>query len=270
MAIMKRKRSESELSFSSSSTGSAFNSPTRTGAAAFGLSNDCELTSPLRRLMAAPSHLPSRTMKRFRDDRPSQDEIHQRTLHMLFEAAQRPETQASADHASSPPSLSHEHQHQYQPRNGHAPQDAKPVAHQVSLHSFWNLPNAQSLSAAASAAMPSPPVDASIYAPSDCEDCGRLLRGGDDVDVDDDVMMDVDGAGDRGGFGAGRGDVQTGCAGCGKHVCSHCSITNMGDRRRCLGCADTGATRKGWVGGGGGLQQWLPESSSNSGRLGIF
>lgn len=267
MAIMKRKRSESELSFSSSSTGSAFNSPTRTGAAAFGLSNDCELTSPLRRLMAAPSHLPSRTMKRFRDDRPSQDEIHQRTLHMLFEAAQRPETHAPADNTS--PS-SHEHQHQYhQPRNSHAAPDAKPAAHQVSLHSFWNLPNAQSLSAAASAAMPSPPVDASIYAPSDCEDCGRVLRG-DDVDADDDVMMDVDGAEDRGSFGAGGGDTQTSCAGCGKHVCSHCSITNMGDRRRCLGCADTGATRKGWVGGGGGLQQWLPESSSNPGRLGIY
>lgn len=87
MAIMKRKRSESELSFSSSSTGSAFNSPTRTGAAAFGLSNDCELTSPLRRLMAAPSHLPSRTMKRFRDDRPSQDEIHRKFLGLASESS---------------------------------------------------------------------------------------------------------------------------------------------------------------------------------------
>ncbi|ETS81793.1 hypothetical protein PFICI_06795 [Pestalotiopsis fici W106-1] len=234
--FLKRKRSESELSFSSCSTGSAFNSPTRTGAAL--VHSDSELASPRHRSMATPSHLHSRTMKRFRDNRPSQDEVHQRTLSMLFSAAQRSETQP---HQTNAASLPHHHQQ-------HAP-----AAHQASLHNFWKLPP-QSLSAAASAAMASPPVDTSMYAPADCEDCGRGLCSEDDGD---DAMMDVD-------MEASGGLEAASCAGCGKHVCSHCSITNMGERRRCLGCADTGSSgaRKGWAGGLG----WnLPGNASSFG-----
>ena len=85
--------------------------------------------------------------------------------------------------------------------------------------------------AAAAANSPSPaiPTTTSAYAPTSCEDCGRALiasgTGLDDGDNDDDdVMMDVDEGGD-GGF---QTTTTTGCGACGKHVCSHCSITNLG------------------------------------------
>lgn len=152
----------------------------------------------------------------------------ERTIDMLFSAAQRPRA--------------HDGEGTLQPRQ-HAvdAQPSAPVTHQhtqqASLHSFWKLPKANSLSAAL-APVASPHVDSSIYAPADCEDCGQRLRGSDDaMDVD----MDMD--------GSAAGEEGTSCAGCGKHVCSHCSITNMGERRKCLGCADT--PRKLWAGGVG-------------------
>ncbi|KAK6074149.1 orf21 protein [Seiridium cupressi] len=75
--LLKRKRSESELSYSSSSTGSALNSPPRPGPSSFASTHhDAESTSPMRWQMATASHLPSRTMKRFRNGRPSEDEVH--------------------------------------------------------------------------------------------------------------------------------------------------------------------------------------------------
>lgn len=60
--------------------------------------------------------------------------------------------------------------------------------------------------------------------PTECEDCGQDLGG------DDDAMMDVDNM---------SGSEGTSCGACGKHVCSHCCITNLGEQRRCLGCAGT-------------------------------
>ncbi|KAK9786652.1 hypothetical protein AB5N19_08475 [Seiridium cardinale] len=234
--LLKRKRSESELSYSSCSTGSALNSPPRPGPSSFASTHpDAESTWPMRWQMATASHLPSRTMKRFRNGRPSEDEVHQRTIDILFSAAQRPQ----ADEHESPM--------QQRPQGVHAQPSAPEQHHtqQASLHSFWELPNSQSLSAAAHS-VASPRVDTSIYAPEDCEDCGQALRGDHDE-------MDID--------GYGSGEAETGCAGCGKHVCSHCSITNMGERRRCLGCADTG--KKIWVGG-------IGFTSKVPSRFGIF
>lgn len=60
---------------------------------------------------------------------------------------------------------------------------------------------------------------------------GAGLDDGDNDD--DDAMMDVDEGGDV-GF---QTTTTTGCGACGKHVCSHCSITKLGERRRCLRCA---------------------------------
>lgn len=158
----------------------------------------------------------------------------QKTLPQHHDAPLQPRPHAvNAQPAAPAPPQQHQHQH----------------TQQASLHSFWKLPNANSLSAAL-APVASPHVDASIYAPSDCEDCGQRLRGDGDDAVD--VEMDM------GNYGAG--EPETSCAGCGKHVCSHCSITNMGERRRCLSCAETG--RKGWTGGLG----W----ATNSTGLGIF
>lgn len=71
--VIKRKRSESELS----SFSSAFSSPTRPGSQsidtlAIGQINWGALSSR----SSTPNHLPSRTMKRFRDNRPSESEVH--------------------------------------------------------------------------------------------------------------------------------------------------------------------------------------------------
>ena len=56
-----------------------------------------------------------------------------------------------------------------------------------------------------------------------CEDCGAGLC--------DDNMMDVD------GFGSGDAAAARGCGACGKVVCFSCSVSNLGERRRCLMCA---------------------------------
>ncbi|KAI2628034.1 hypothetical protein GGS26DRAFT_560877 [Hypomontagnella submonticulosa] len=212
---LKRKRSESELSISSS----IFSSPTKPEQFT-AMDMDDNNTSPLRRMSrgSTPSHLPSRTMKRFRDSRPSDEQIHQRTLNMLYTAQKQ--------------HIAHQHHSQFaslatQPR----PQPASTASQgaQASLHSFWKLPSA----AAPPTTLVQPPVDRLTYdGPSNCEDCGQALAGG----VGDEDSMDVD------GFGA---DTETSCGACGKHVCSHCSITNLGEQRRCLICAG----KKVWVGG---------------------
>ncbi|CAJ2500191.1 Uu.00g030440.m01.CDS01 [Anthostomella pinea] len=216
--LLKRKRSESELSFSSSS--SAFSSPPR-NEAAFTFSNTD--TSPLRFLSSArsrgssttPAHLPSRTMKRFRDNRPSDDEIHQRTLNMLY-TAQRQQIQHDT-HAEGTSAFA------TQPVSVQPAAATPPSQAQASLHSFWKLPGT---SASAQSALD---IDRTVYAPSSCEDCGLSLSGTDRNNAGDD-SMDV--------------DTDVDCGACGKHVCSHCSITNLGERRRCLNCAG----RKVWVG----------------------
>lgn len=79
---LKRKRSESELSTSTSSS-SLFSSPPRPGGFAFSFSMDASPTPP--RLLAfaraaGPAHLSGRTFKRFRDNRPSEDEVHRMFL----------------------------------------------------------------------------------------------------------------------------------------------------------------------------------------------
>lgn len=70
--FLKRKRSESELS--------PGGSPARADAA---MDHNAMLTSPTtmtpQRHSASPSHLHSRTMKRFRDSRPSEDEVYRKS-----------------------------------------------------------------------------------------------------------------------------------------------------------------------------------------------
>ncbi|EGS19351.1 uncharacterized protein CTHT_0048090 [Thermochaetoides thermophila DSM 1495] len=87
--LLKRKRSESEFSFSpvfssshSVNDGFNFNAMSAMDTARRGF------FSPR---LSVPSHLPSRTLKRFRDNRPPEEEIHQRTLHLLYSAQHRPQ-----------------------------------------------------------------------------------------------------------------------------------------------------------------------------------
>ena len=78
MAAHKRKRSVSELCASPSSV-SSFDSPPRVNSS---------ITNPFTIMASAPIHLHSRTMKRFRDNRPSAEMIHREFLsYMSFEAS---------------------------------------------------------------------------------------------------------------------------------------------------------------------------------------
>ncbi|KAK0391811.1 hypothetical protein NLU13_1310 [Sarocladium strictum] len=202
--VLKRKRSSSELCSSpsaSSTCSSAFSfcSPpttttTTTQAPIFwdGGSNVS------RNLFNGPTHLNSRTMKRFRDGRPSEELVHQRTLNLLFAAQQQ------------------QQQHETPTMTQPQPEDTlcnTTQSAQHSLHRFWNIASA-----------PKPPTtnSAVVQQPQQlntgCEDCGASLV---------DTMMDVDGS----------GSDATACGACGKHVCFSCSVSNLGEEKRCLQCA---------------------------------
>ncbi|KAL0934998.1 orf21 protein [Colletotrichum truncatum] len=196
---LKRKRSSSELV-------ALFNSPARSDSSMESFDFPVSPSPVFPRAFAAPSHLPSRTMKRFRDNRPSEDEVHQRTLKMLYSAQQQNQHLANEPSPSPVPAPS-----------------ARST--QKSLHSFWNISSA----APSVTRFTSPSVDQTTLNPASCEDCGAGLGSSGDAD-----SMEVDSYG---------GDSS--CGACGKHVCSHCSVTNLGEQRRCLQCAG----RKSWVAG---------------------
>ncbi|KAI1432174.1 hypothetical protein GGR50DRAFT_697282 [Xylaria sp. CBS 124048] len=246
----KRKRSESELS---ASTTSPLGSPSRFDAVS---PPSTDTPMDIDSFSFTPSFTPNfpppstlscsnnqnliyprasgRTMKRFRNNRPSEHEVHQRTLNKLY-AAQRLLT-----NAQSQPMPTFGQQKQHAPVATQSGSAAS--AHQTSLHSFWNLPSY--LSASPTKCLLPMLVDM----PTECDDCGRKLHS------DNEDMMDVDDAPDAQG---------TSCCACGKHVCSHCSISNLGEQRRCLGCAGTippttrmegGAGRVSWA---QGMTNWL-------------
>ncbi|KAI8624128.1 hypothetical protein F5Y19DRAFT_481025 [Xylariaceae sp. FL1651] len=183
---LKRKRSESELS---SSTTSTFGSPLRSSSfspaspnttidvGSFRFSADFPI-SPLSRYNNNHNFplVAGRTMKRFRNNRPSENEVHQRTLNMLY-AAQRQQKHAQAHETPDPAQILQQAPVATQPG---APSSVSSSSHQTSLHSFWNLPSRPLASAAA--CLPPTLIDT----PSECEDCGQDFGG------DDDAMMDVD------------------------------------------------------------------------------
>lgn len=68
----------------------------------------------------------------------------------------------------------------------------------------------------------------SVPRATNCDDCGGNLG-----DCNDDMEID------------GYGGDDAACGACGKHVCFGCSVSNLGEQRRCLQCAG----RKVWVGG---------------------
>ncbi|KAI1202715.1 hypothetical protein F5X97DRAFT_187980 [Nemania serpens] len=243
---LKRKRSDSELSTSTTST---FNSPTRFGPFSpqptdvsmdvddFNLATHLPM-SPLSRFSNKSIQFPhnsGRTTKRFRNNRPSEQEVHQHTLDMLY-AAQRHQTPVQPHEAQTPDQLRHNIPVAAQP----GPASTLPSSHQTDLHSFWNLPSRPSASQVAYI------EPTTMETPTECEDCGQSLGG------DDDAMMDGDNMSGTGG---------TSCGACGKHVCSHCCITNLGEQRRCLGCA--GTTR----GSGSGARATMPWATGMSNWL---
>lgn len=216
--VLKRKRSSSELCSSPSSGSSTSSSPPRQNAFNFsmiGASN-------------TPSHQSGRTMKRVRNSRPTEQLVHrefhlllldmylsmcvmlilptERTLGMLYSAQQRPaHVQDMMDDTSMESSN----------------QTSTPTpTPQQSLHRFWHINSTPS-------SAPSMKDQGAPQA-TNCDDCGGNICGENDG-------MDIDGYG---------GD-DSACGACEKQVCFSCSVSNLGERRRCLHCAG----RKVWVGG---------------------
>ncbi|KAF7548469.1 hypothetical protein G7Z17_g7036 [Cylindrodendrum hubeiense] len=150
--VLKRKRSASEL-LSSPSSVSSFNSPPH-GAA---------IRNPFATMDMTPIHLHSRTLKRFRNSRPTENEVHKRTLNMLYSA----QHQTQLDDESLPA--------QEEPQ-----QTCQPEANQQSLHRFWNISSMP-------ASSPAPTlVEQPATGTSNCDESGPGISvgNGDEMDVD--------------------------------------------------------------------------------------
>lgn len=143
----------------------------------------------------------------------------ERTLNLLFGAQQQPQRQLPQLSDLPPSPL---------PVSPNA-MDTTAADQQQSLHRFWNISSPPS--AAPGAGSPRIVTDG----PTTCQDCGAVLGG-------DDGQMDIDSS-EPDGFGF----LDRACEACGKHVCFSCSVSNLGEQKRCLQCAG----RKVWVGGVG-------------------
>ncbi|KUJ23862.1 uncharacterized protein LY89DRAFT_703179 [Mollisia scopiformis] len=224
--VLKRKRSDSDMSSASSLLSSPLSSKI--------MPIDQFQSYPNR--IPTPSLFPSRTRKRHRDNRPSEAEVHQHTLSLLFSAQQSPQPELqppsafpSQEPISSLPTTSQSRQ-------------------QSSLHSFWAIPSTRqsSPSSNSSTSAPYAPAPASslsnVFEVSNCEDCNAALNPTGDSDaMDVDMMMDID---MNGGNHA--------CTSCGKQVCHSCAVSNLGAERKCLNCA---GRKQVWVGGLGWMDQ---------------
>lgn len=159
------------------------------------------------------------------------------TLKMLYQAQQQQPQQPH--HVFSPPSTP-----VTMPSMPPPPQAAQQAQKQPSLHSFWKLPagstQPRSPSTPPAAASSCPSVEM-VNRPTTCEDCGVALS-------EEDAMMD-----DGYGF---ETYINT-CSSCSRAVCFSCSVSNLGEQRRCLLCAGrdgagpSSEKNKKWVGGMG-------------------
>lgn len=160
--------------------------------------------------------LNSRTRKRFRDNRPDINTIHQSTLTKLYNA-QRAEQPAPSDIAISlTPSIelptNHDEAHQ-------------PAPTQKSLHAFFNIRQPMPVMAK----LASSTYQHVQHLPELCGDCGSHLssqstgasRDHDRMDVDNQLATFL--------------EEDYSCAACQKHVCDMCAV--RGDQRICLECA---------------------------------
>ncbi|PKS12740.1 hypothetical protein jhhlp_000948 [Lomentospora prolificans] len=209
---MKRKRSISE--FSSSPTrpsSSCFTSPSGSINFAFNPFRGPSLPLPMPTMVTNPSHLNSRTLKRFRDSRPSEREIHQRTLCLLYSAQRQQSCFADPSSSAILPDVPATQE------NTNAT-NANANCAERTLHSFWALPPTPSSMTS------TPSVTMSVVTSTSCDDCGVDLPVSDGSE-----SMDVD--------GSGLAVADFACRPCGKKVCSHCSVTNLEEQRMCLQCA---------------------------------
>lgn len=245
--FLKRKRSESEIS----TTSSLLSSPLHANN-----SNSMHIDSPSIR---SPNLFSSRTKKRHRDNRPNEDTVHRMSPHSSNPTAPRPILINSTEHTLSilysaqqpsnintncmpPPSPS-----AISPRTiiPHPPNNAP---HQASLHTFWQLPSNRQISPSSDSSYTSSTsvspktITHPHLIPTNCEDCDASLAnmdGGDEMDVD--TIMDID--------MYGAGETNHACTNCGKQVCHSCAVSNLGVERKCLTCAGSNRNESKWVGG---------------------
>lgn len=133
----------------------------------------------------------------------------ERTLQLLFSAQQ---------HQQSPSSIPDQEQHEHQ-----TSQTMAPPSNQQSLHRFWNISSKPTEVTAST-----PELDR----PSSCDDCGTSLGANNDDEMDIDGLAPEDHT----------------CGACQRSVCFSCSVSNLGEQRRCLRCIG----RKDQAGNGGG------------------
>lgn len=232
---------------------------------------------------STPSHMNSRTRKRFRDGRPDEEIIHQNTLQKLYAGQNQQQhipTQVftngyARDHdrnaalmQSPTPALTrHASSNTSTQSSSITPQKAKSQAtissffapdpgskaphHSKPYHSSPPLSPKTTFIPPAQALWTSTHTPAYISAsPASiirCEDCDVPLLSATDRDVIDTEMMDVDGP-------VIDCDIDQGwaCARCDKRVCDVCAV--RGDQRICLECANPGNGLYGGSGGYGDLE----------------
>ena len=236
--------------------------------------------------IAGAPYFNSRTRKRFRDNRPPEDIIHERTLQKLYSAQKTrqqgfgsEDTHHVAAHNACPEATHHLRHHTHGELISGPPVrvEITPERNQRSIDGFFSGSRPSSLrTASSSASIPQtiatlqPPLPPSIYQPNEtapsliqphphtlpsvltCEDCYAPLltkQSGQAIDAE---MLDVDVL-----IELVDPEIDEGwqCAVCAKRVCDTCAV--RGDYRVCLECAVPGGGRynerelnqKRWVGG---------------------
>lgn len=223
--VLKRKRSDSEIS----SASSLFSSPLSTNY----MSID-DYPSNAHQI-ATPSLFSSRTRKRHRDNRPSESEVYRMQISISSSAYHL--TSLSSEHTLS---LLFSAQQTPQPQlpTPQPFQSQEPVAYlatsfrrnqQSNLHTLWPNPSTRQTSPSSdssSSSVNTPSSNATMdcfFQATNCEDCNSSLNPSGDGDS---MMMDIDT--ESGNFG---------CTACGKQVCHGCAVSNLGSERKCLNCA---------------------------------
>ncbi|KJR82646.1 uncharacterized protein SPSK_03624 [Sporothrix schenckii 1099-18] len=146
---LKRKRSDSELSFSCSTTLSSPPRPTADFGSSPSPSDDVTTLPAIFRGRGTPLHFNSRTLKRYRDSRPSEAEVHEHTLKLLYSAQQSGRVRLSSGPGQNRQQMvglggqdGQDSQHDLPALQGQHSLGLDSVdtdQNQRSLHSFWNI-----------------------------------------------------------------------------------------------------------------------------------
>ncbi|KAG6063128.1 hypothetical protein E4U16_001358 [Claviceps sp. LM84 group G4] len=194
---LKRKRSSPELCSSPSSSSSGFSSPS-------GIGGTVDRFSRAFGKMPATGFLsPGRTFKRHRNNRPSEEQVYQHTLELLY-SAQLPSSSHDTQHI--PPGIPSHEDEIFMPSQQSTGQQQQ--QQQQSLHRFWSIPSAPVSSPSVASSPGFCPQSSMPVPPCSCEDCGA---GPSSNCGDPGVYLDTMATG------------ISACGACGKHICFSCS-----------------------------------------------